>query len=140
MASSLGSGGLLPGRRGRLYIAAAVVGLLVLVVWLFLFIDSRGCIWCSGVIVDEAFLISPNRLDLIVGSCNASPKVSLLVESDTDVQIKAVVTPPRLIALSGNDCQDVVEVQLARPLGDRVIIDRHTGQTVRVRDRSRTSQ
>ena len=90
--------------------------------------------------VDEAYLISPNTLELIVGSCNSSPKVSRLVESDADVQIKAVVTPPRLIALSGNDCQDVVEVQLAGPLGDRVIIDRHTGQNVRVRDRSRTSQ
>ena len=47
MASNSGSGGLLPGRRGRLYIVAAVVGLLVLVVWLFLFIDSRGCTWGS---------------------------------------------------------------------------------------------
>lgn len=140
MAGISGSRGLLPGHRGRLYIVAAVAGLLAFVVWLFSFIDSRGCTWCSGVTVDEAYLISPNRLELIVGSCNAAPEMSRLVESDTDVQVKVVVTPPRLIAMSGRDCQDVVGVQLARPLGDRVIIDRHTGQTVRVRNASRTSQ
>ena len=140
MASSSGSRGFLPRRRGRLYIVAAVAGLLASVVWLFFFTDSRGCVWCSGVTVDEASLISPNRLELIVGSCNAAPEVLRLLESDADVQVKVVVTHPRLIAMSGRDCQDVVEVQLSDPLGDRVIVDRHTGQTVRVRDASRPSQ
>ena len=104
MASSSGSRGLLPSRRGSLYIVAAVAGLLAFVVWLVFFIDDRGCTWCSGVTVDEAHLIPPNRLALIVGSCNAAPRVSRLVESDADVQVRVVVTPPRLIEMSGRDC------------------------------------
>jgi hypothetical protein len=33
---------------------------------------------------------------------------------------------------SGDDCLDLVEVQLQQPLEDRVVIDGHTGQTVNV--------
>ena len=58
--------------------------------------------------------------------------MSRLRETDKDVQI-TVVTHSRPFRMSGKDCLDGVEVQLRAPLGDRVIVDMHTGQLVNVR-------
>lgn len=122
----------LSGRRGRLYIAAVAIGSLALAVWLFFLVGDGGYAWRrAGVSVYEAHSLPPNRLDLIVNSCNRNPEVSLLRETDVDVQVK-VVAPPHLSLLGGLDCQDAVVVQLREPLGDRVLIDRHTGQSVSV--------
>ena len=79
----------------------------------------------------EAELRSPDRLTLIVASCNKDPEVSLLRETDVDVQVRvtAFFTP----SLSVQECQDAVDLQLQEPLGDRVLVDDHTGQIVAVR-------
>ena len=128
--NSLGSRGFLSGRRGRLYIAAVALGALALAGWLFFFVANDEYTWGRfGVVVSEARLSAPDRLDLIVRSCNRNPEVSLLRETDVDVQVK-VVAPLHLSLLGGMDCLDIVEIQLREPLGDRVIVDRHTGQSV----------
>jgi hypothetical protein len=99
---------------------------MVFVAWLVL----GGGTWRSEVSVVEAELRSPDRLDLHVDSCNGDPEVSRLRETDVDVQVKVVAssTPLR----GGEDCLDVVEVQLQEPLGDRVVVDMHSGQSVSV--------
>ncbi len=95
-------------------------------VWLL----PGGGVWRSEVRVVKAELRSPDRLALIVGSCNGNPEVSLLRETDVDVQVKvrASSTPFR----GGMDCLDLVEVRLQEPLGGRVVVDKHTGQSVSV--------
>ena len=80
--------------------------------------------------VVEAELLSPDRLTLIVGSCNKDPEVSLLRETDVDVQVR--VTAFFAPSLFVHDCLDAVEVRLQEPLGDRVLVDDHTGQLVMV--------
>ncbi len=89
-----------------------------------------GGIWRGEVRVFEARLLSPDRLALAVGSCNGDPEVTLLRETAVDVQVKVVAssTPLR----GGKDCQDIVEVQLQEPLGDRILVDKHTGRSVPV--------
>lgn len=111
---------------GCLIVAVVVIGLAVFVAWLF----PGGGAWRSEVSVVRAELRSPDRLALIVGSCNGDPEVSLLRETDVDVQVKVVAssTPLR----GGKDCRDAVEVQLQEPLGGRVVVDKHTGQSVTV--------
>jgi hypothetical protein len=103
-----------------------VLGFAAFAAWLLL---GDGA-WRSEVSVVKAELRSPDRLVLIVDSCNGDPEVSLLRETDVDVQVKVVAssTPLR----GGDDCLDPVEVQLQKPLGDRVVIDMHTGQSVSV--------
>lgn len=122
-----GSRRFLSPRLGWLVVAVAVLGLAIFAAWLFL----GGGIWRSAVSVVEAELRSPDRLALIVNSCNGDPKVSLLLETDVDVQVKVVAssTPLR----GGQDCQDIVEVQLQEPLGGRVVVDKHTGQSLEIR-------
>ena len=82
-----------------------------------------GGAWRSDVRVDEAWLLAPQRLELIVASCNGAPRVSLR-ETDVDVQVKvkSFSTPLR----GGDDCQDAVTVYLREPLGDRDVVDEHT--------------
>ena len=115
-------------RPGRLAIAVALLGLLafVAVPW---FCRGVGA-WRSEVRVMEAHLHSPTRLEFYVGSCQGSPEVSLFREADTEIQVKVVawITP----LLGGAECLDSVHVQLQEPLGDRVVIDRHTGEQVEV--------
>ena len=114
-------------RRHPALLMVAVIGLLVFV----------GCGGDAGpgevreVSVMEAELRSPDRLTLIVASCNKDPEVSLLRETDVDVQVRvtAFFTP----SLSVQECQDAVDLQLQEPLGDRVLVDDHTGQIVAVR-------
>ena len=138
MTNNSGSRGFLSVRLlGCLIVAVVVSGLAFPAAWLFL----GGGIWRGEVNVVGAELRSPpglklsralvqDRLVLIVDSCNGDPKVSLLRETDADVQVKVVAssTPLR----GGKDCLDVVEVQLQEPLGGRVVVDKHTGQPVTV--------
>ena len=130
MTNNPGSRRFLYGRLKLLLVAAVVViGLTALAVWLILGLNgytSRG-----EVDVMEAEFRSPDRLTLIVASCNKNPKISLLQETDVDVQVK-VAADSELFPQSGEDCLDIVEVQLQEPLGDRVVVDRHTGRLVSV--------
>ena len=125
-----GSRGFLSSWPGRLYIAAVVMGSLALGFWLFSFIYNGGYSWRTGATVYKAHLIAPDRLDLIINSCNQNPEVSLFRETDIDVQIEVVADsiPPSY----GAECLDAVESQLQEPLGGRDIVDARTGEVVRV--------
>ena len=96
---------------------------------MFLFIGHGGYTWRSEVSVLKAELRSPDRLTLIVASCNKDPEMSLLRETDVDIQVK-VIADSHPFLLGGGDCVDIVEAQLQQPLGDRVLVDDHTGQLV----------
>ena len=110
------------------------MGLLAVAVGLFFFVGNGGCKWRTGASVLEAESISPSRLLLIVRSCNQNPEVSQLRETEVDVQVKVLVDIHPFL-LGGEDCLDAVEVQLQEPLGDRDVIDKRSGQVVRVRSR-----
>ena len=130
MTSSSGSRGFLSGRLGPIIVAVVVTGLVVFVACFAVWLNLGGGAWRSEVRVMEAVLLAPQRLDLGVASCNGAPRVSLR-ETDVDVQVKVIAfsTPFH----GGNDCDDHVDVYLREPLGDRVVVDRHTGQLVSVR-------
>ena len=89
-----------------------------------------GGIWRGEVRVMEVRLSSSNWLELVVASCNGEPAVTMLRETDRDVHVKVTAssTPLR----GGGDCVDIVGVRLKEPLGDRTVIDRHTGLEVTV--------
>ena len=120
-------------RSGHIIGAVVVIGLLV-VAPLFLL---GGCASRNEVSVTqrEAKVVlaewrSPQRLDLLVASCNRNPAVSLLRESDVDVQVKVKVDAD--FRSSEEDCLDSVEVHLQEPLGDKAIVDKHTGKSVSI--------
>ena len=135
MTNTSGSKRFLPGRLGLLIVAAVVViGLLAFAVWLLLgfgVYTMRGEVSVFG----GAFLY-PDRLALSTGGpCGGDQEVSLLRETDVDVQVK-VVASSRPFFQGGPDCGGgAVEVQLSKPLGDRIVIDKHTGKIVSVESR-----
>ena len=86
----------------------------------------------TAVDIMEAESRPSDRLRVGVASCNADPEVVLFRETDDDVQIK-VVSSKWPFRGGADDCQDGVIVQLQQPLGDRVVVDKHTGQPVNVR-------
>ena len=130
MTTDSGSRGFLSGRLGPIIVAVVVTGLVVFVACFAVWLNLGGGAWRGEVSVMEAVLLAPQRLDLGVASCNGAPRVSLR-ETDVDVQVRVMSfsTPFR----GGNECDDHVEVYLREPLGDRVVVDRHTGQIVSVR-------
>ena len=67
-------------------------------------------------------------LQLGVNSCNSAPEASV-VETDADVTVTVTVLGP---ASDGamDACMDAVTVTLAKPLGDRAVIDESTGREV----------
>ena len=129
MANRSGSKGLLHGRLKLLAVTAVVVaGLTAFAVWLLLgfgvFTLHREISVLSGAI------FYPDKLLLVTdGHCRGGQQISMLRETDVDVQVK-VTAPYRLIRMSGLDCEPSVEVRLQKPLGDRVVVDTHSGQTV----------
>ena len=131
MTSSSGSRGFFSGRVGPIIVAVVVTAVVVFVACFMVWHNLGGGAWRGGVSVMRAQLLSPNELSLGVGSCNGNPEVSLLRETDVDVQVKVIAfsTPFH----GGEDCRDGVKVDLREPLGDRVVIDMHTGQVVSVR-------
>ena len=122
--------GILSDRLKQLNVGAVLaIGLTI-----FAVLSLLGCgLFASRgeVRVMDAELSPPDKLTLIVASCNENPKVSLLRETEDDVQVR-VIADYDFFAQSGDDCQDIVEVQLQDPLGDRVVIDEHTGRLVSV--------
>ena len=73
--------------------------------------------------VREAWLESPDMLVLTADTCNENPEVSLLLETDADVQVmmRADAFPFRQ---SYPDCVEAITVQLQSPLGDRAVVDK----------------
>jgi hypothetical protein len=123
-----------PGRKIVAIIAMVAIGLLLFAAWSAFsgkYSFLRGYEWRVGVRVALAELRSPDSLVLNVDSCNGNPEVVLLREMDVDVQVK-VVSGRFPFSGGRDDCADGVEIQLRQPLGDRVLIDKHSGQTVSV--------
>ncbi len=133
MTTTSGSKRHLSGRLKLTFVAAVVViGLTAFAVWLLF---GFGVFKLhSEVRVFGGILISPDRLELSTGGpCQGDQELSLLRETDTDVQVE-VVAPSRSFFQGGLDCGGgIVEVQLSEPLGDRIVVDKHTGQRVSVR-------
>ena len=127
MTVSAGSRGFLSGRRGpqigAVVLTALVVGVACFMVWHYL----RGDV-LREVGVVEARLVAPKRLELLVATCHP-PQVSLW-ERDVGLQVKAMSVSPS--SQGGVDCRVSVEFDLRKPLGDRAIVDQHTGQVVNI--------
>ena len=105
-------------------VSALVTAVALFLVWH----NLGGGAWRSAVSVVDAELRSPQGLVLIIGSCNGGPGVTL-TETDIDIQVKAVAysTPLRGAA----ECLDLVGPRhLQKPLGNRVVVDMHTGRIV----------
>ena len=129
MTNTSGSKRFLYGRLKLLLVAAVVViGLMAFAVWLLL---GFGVYTMRGdVSVLRGYVHYPDRLILVTGGpCEGDQQVSLLRETDVDVQVK-VVASSRPSFQGGSDCEPAVEVQLQEPLGDRVVVDKHTGELV----------
>lgn len=75
---------------------------------------------------------SETRLDVVIGSCNKNPTVEL-EESIKEIRLRVEVKS-RLELLSG-DCLDGVSIELAKPLGERTVLDDATDETVTVQPR-----
>ena len=126
MTTCPGSRGILSGGLVRLSMAIAVVlGFLVVFAagWCL-----GGGVWRGEVSVLEVRSDSSNWLELTVASCNGDPVASVSRATDTEVWVKVVASSTPLEG--GGDCQDIVGVRLQKPLGDRVVVDKHTGDPV----------
>ena len=84
--------------------------------------------WRGGVHIREAYLLSSDTLELSVGSCNGYPRVYQLHQDEESIRLRVEANSTPL--KGGNDCDDHVNVYLRDPLGDRVVIDDHTGRVV----------
>ena len=132
MPSGSGVRGLLSERRGQFYRALATIAVLSFAVSLFFLIGNGVITWRVGVNLLDARLVPPDRLSLSVSSCNKNPEVSRLRETDVDVRIKVFVDIHPFLQ-GGQECLDLVEVQLQEPLGERDVVDWRSGQTVSIR-------
>ena len=133
MTNGSGSRGYFSGRVGPIVVAVVMTGVVVFVACFMVWHNLGGGAWRNEVRVMEAHLLDPDRpdrLSLGVASCNGAPRASFR-KTDLDVRVKVIAfsTPFH----GGDDCMDGVDVYLQEPLGDRVVIDMHTGQVVSVR-------
>ena len=134
MTNTSGLKGILSGRSKLLFVAAVVVvGLAALAVWLLLPFGNGRFTSRHEVSVKGAELLSSDRLVLEVNTntCKRNPEAYLLRETDVDVQVKVVVDPDPF-PLGGPQCLEAPIVKLQEPLGDRIVIDAHTGRVVSV--------
>ncbi len=113
-------------------VAAVVTGLLVFVACFMVWYNVGGGAWRGKTHVEAARLISQDTLLLSVVSpgCVGVPNFTMARETDVDVQVAFRVynTPLK----GGNHCIRDIEVPLSEPLGNRALIDMHTGQSVNV--------
>ena len=129
MTDNSGSRGSLSGHLGLIVVAVVVTGLVVFVACFMVWYRLGGGAWRSGVSVSDAKLGAPHTLILTVDSCQGAPRVAQLQETDVDVQVRVIAfsTPFH----GGTDCQELVEANLEEPLGDRMVVDKHSGRIVR---------
>ena len=83
----------------------------------------------AGVEVSEGYLMTPDVVMFVVQSCHQQPQLELLRETADEVQVKVTSSTNE----SGLTCQDAVICRLQEPLGERSVLDHHTGNTVPVR-------
>lgn len=116
-------------------VASVVTGLIVFVACFMVWYHAGGSAWRSWKSVEEAQLVAPDRLSLKVHSCEGTPNFSELAETDVDIQVKLYVRYSAFGIRFGGPpaaCIRHKEILLSEPLGDRVVIDKSTGQTVSV--------
>lgn len=92
---------------------------------------TRGVSWRARFPITRAWLSEPDHLRLVVNTCGGHPELDLLREQ-TQVVVVAVVSTRTFGGPGGMDCQDLVEVQLQEPLGDRRLVDATTGDEIAV--------
>ena len=128
MTESSGPRKFLSGRLGPILVAVIVTGLLVFVACYMVWYHFGGGAWRSGVTVTGARLGHPQTLILSVASCQGAPRVAELRETEVDVQVRVIAFSTPLHG--GRDCQDSVKAHLEDPLGDRLVVDKHSGRIV----------
>ena len=69
-----------------------------------------------------------DRLKLIFDSCNWN--LRLVFRDETDTQVQFMVVDSDASSGGGDVCLEYVEYNLKERLGDRVVVDMHTGQPV----------
>ena len=75
-----------------LVVPAVVSGLVVFAACFMVWYQAGGGYWRSWVSVEEAQLIEPDKLSLIVNSCEGTtPLLSLIEQTEVDVQVKLSV-------------------------------------------------
>lgn len=111
---------------GLLTAVAVATGITLFLVWLFL----GGGAWHGGVSIVEALPHSETTLVLNVAACKEAPSVSFFRETDSYVEVEVAAYS----TLLGDElhCLEAVNIYLEDPLGDRPLIDRHTGRPVNV--------
>ena len=110
-------------------VTAVITGLLVFVACFMVWHHLGGGAWLSEVSVKKALLLPRDRLVLVVDLCQGAPR-AYFWESDVDVQVEVMAFSTPMIG--GNDCRDHVQIFLREPLGDRIVVDKPTGQLVSV--------
>ena len=76
--------------------------------------------------ISQPLAAETQSFEVDVLRCDSSPKVEV-TETAEEVRVRIVATTE---SSCGNDCADIVTVQLDNPLGDRRLIDESTGQKV----------
>ena len=117
-----------PAGPGPTVVGAAVSGLLVFVACFMVWYHLGGGAWRSGVSVSDAQMGAPDTLLLTVDSCQGAPTLAELQETNIDVEVRVIAfsTPFH----GGTDCQELVKAHLEEPLGDRLVVDGHSGRIV----------
>lgn len=101
--------------------------------WAFEVVDAPEESTMRGPVeIWEAYVADEPGLQLIVGSCNGDPEVTVLEQTDTEVRVEVTSTTPAP-GWPGEDCLDGLELTLDTPLGDRTLVDLSTGDAVQVR-------
>ena len=129
MIRSSGSRRFFLGRLGTIIVTAVITGLLVFVACFMVWHHLGGGAWLSEVSVKKALLLPRDRLVLVVDLCQGAPR-AYFWESDVDVQVEVMAFSTPMIG--GDDCRDHVQISLREPLGDRIVVDKPTGQPVSV--------
>ena len=93
---------------------------------------TRGISTRGGVEVMGGQEIDDTHLLLMVASCGGDPDLVSLAEEEDAVTVVVESTTGQ----PAGDCQDVVEVELMSPLGDRTVVDGTSGQTEPIQDGS----
>ncbi len=88
---------------------------------------AAGCIGPRDARINQATLQGDRTLVLGIDACNGSNEAKTTERSD-QVRVKVRTDD----APGGDDCSDVVTIQLKEPLGDRPLIDDSTGRAVEV--------
>ena len=109
-----------------------LTGLVVFVACFMVWYHVGGGAWRGKTHVESARLISQDTLMLSVvsPSCGGVPQFTEARETDVDIQVafRVYYTPLQ----SGNPCIREIELPLTEPLGNRALIDMHTGRSVNV--------